>query len=72
MNTAAPLTVERLERAIKTIAAAMVEHDLPGLLVYIRRLETERNRILQQADAIEYAKELLGQNRVTNRVTHVA
>jgi hypothetical protein len=56
--SSSPITIERLERAIKTIAAAMVEHDLPGLLVYIRCLETERNRILQQADAIEYAKEL--------------
>jgi hypothetical protein len=53
------ITVERIDRAIKTVAAAMVEHQLPGLLVYIRRLEAERDRLLQEVDAIDYANQIL-------------
>jgi hypothetical protein len=53
------VTIERLERGIKTVAAAMVEHSLPGLLVYIRRLEAERDRLLQEVDAMDYANQIL-------------
>jgi hypothetical protein len=53
------VTIERLKAAIETVAEAMVEHNLPGLIVYIRRLEAERDRLLQEGDAVEYAKRLL-------------
>jgi hypothetical protein len=53
------VTIERLNAAIKTVAEAMVEHNLPGLLVYIRRLEAERDRLLSEVDAIDYGKRLL-------------
>jgi hypothetical protein len=53
------VTTERIDRAIKTVAEAMVEHNLPGLLVYIRRLEAERDRLLQEVDAIDYASQIL-------------
>ena len=55
----APVTLERLERAIKTIAEAMVEHNLPGLETYVRRLEAEGDRLLSEGDAIEYARAIL-------------
>lgn len=53
------VTIERIDRAIKTVAEALVEHQLPGLLVYIRRLEAERDRLLQEVDAMDYANQLL-------------
>jgi hypothetical protein len=37
----------------------MVEHNLPGLMVYMRRLEAERDRLLSEVDAIEYANAIL-------------
>jgi hypothetical protein len=53
------VTVERLERAIKVTARCMVEHHLPQLLPILKRLEAERDRLVQEGDAIEYAKRLL-------------
>jgi hypothetical protein len=53
------VTTERIDRAIRTVAKAMVEHNLPGLMVYIRRREAERDRLLQEVDAIDYANQLL-------------
>jgi len=55
MFKAGTVSVERLKRAINTVAEAMLEHGLPGLRVYIRRLEAERDRLLQDVDAMEYA-----------------
>jgi hypothetical protein len=37
----------------------MVEHNLPQLLPTLKRLEAERDRLLREGDAIEYAKRLL-------------
>jgi hypothetical protein len=53
------ITIERIERAIHAVAEAMVEHNLPGLLIYMRRLEAERDRLLSEVDAIEYANAIL-------------
>jgi ribosomal 50S subunit-associated protein YjgA (DUF615 family) len=51
--------VDRLERAITTPARAMVQHNLPGVMPTLKRLEAERDRLLREGDAIEYAKRLL-------------
>jgi hypothetical protein len=51
--------LQQLDRAITTVAEAMVIHNLPGLLVQIRRLEAERDRLLHEVDAIDYAKEII-------------
>jgi hypothetical protein len=37
----------------------MIEHHLPQLLPILKRLEAERDRLVQEGDAIEYAKRLL-------------
>jgi hypothetical protein len=52
-------SVERLESAVKVTARCMVEHDLPQLLPTLKRLEAERDRLVQEGDAIEYARRLL-------------
>jgi hypothetical protein len=49
----ATITPERLERAIRTVAEALVEHDLPGLRYYIQKLKTERDRLLSEVDAVD-------------------
>lgn len=53
------VTVERVEAAIKVTARCMVEHHLPQLLPILKRLEAERDRVVQEGDPIEYAKRLL-------------
>jgi hypothetical protein len=53
------VTVERLERAIKITASCIVEHNLPQLLPTLKRLEAERDRLVQEGDAIEYARRVL-------------
>jgi hypothetical protein len=53
------ITVERLERAIGITARAMVRHNLPLLLPILKRLEAERDRLLAEGGALEYAKRLL-------------
>ena len=53
------VTVERVEAAIKVTARCMVEHDLPQLSPILKRLEAERDRVVQEGDPIEYAKRLL-------------
>ena len=52
-------TINRLERAITATARAMVRHNLPELMRTLKRLEAERDRLLAEGDAIEYAKRLL-------------
>jgi hypothetical protein len=59
MTSAIPFTIERLDRAIRITAAAMVRHDLPQLLPTLRRLEAERDRMVEEGDPMEYAKRLL-------------
>ena len=57
------VTVERLERAIHIVAEMMVKHDMPQLILTIRFLEAERDRLQQsQGDYTERA-DLAGRNR---------
>jgi hypothetical protein len=53
------VTVERIERAIHIVADMMVKHDRPGLMATIRRLEAERDRLRNETDPMEYAKQIL-------------
>jgi hypothetical protein len=59
------VTVELLEHAITMTAHCMAEHNLPQLLPTLKRLEAERDRLLQEGDPIEYAKRVLRQGTVT-------
>jgi hypothetical protein len=59
------VTVERLENAITMTAYVMAHHNLPQLLPTLKRLEAERDRLLQEGDPIEYAKRVLQQGTVT-------
>ena len=59
-ETIASVTVERLTRAIAITADCMARHNLPQLLPTLKRLEAERDRLLQEGDPIEYAKRVLG------------
>jgi hypothetical protein len=56
------VTVERLENAITMTAYVMAHHNLPQLLPTLKRLEAERDRLLQE---VEYAKRVLQQGTVT-------
>jgi hypothetical protein len=58
---AGEVTVERLENAIKITAYCIVRHDLPQLILTLKRLEAERGRLMSEGDAIEYARRLLSQ-----------
>lgn len=53
------VTIERLDRAIRITAAAMVQHDLPQVLPALRRLETERDRLVKEGDPLDYARKVL-------------
>jgi hypothetical protein len=53
------VTIERIERAIKTTARVTERHNLPQLMPTLRRLEAERDRLIRDGDPIEYAKRLL-------------
>ena len=55
------ITVERIDRAIGTVAAMMVKHDMPHLMTTIQRLEAERDKLRQATSAMDYAKEILRQ-----------
>jgi hypothetical protein len=57
------VTVERLERAIHTVADMMVKHDMRQLIVTIRFLEAERDRVQQATAAMDYAREILRKRR---------
>jgi hypothetical protein len=52
------VTIERLDRAIDTVADVMVKHDI-DLMPTIRRLEAERDKLRQKTAAMDYAKEIL-------------
>jgi hypothetical protein len=53
------VTIERVERAIRTVADMMVKHRRPQLMDTIKRLEAERDRLRNETDPIEYAKQIL-------------
>ena len=54
----APVTVERLDRAIHTVAEMMVKHGLP-LGPTIRFLKAERDKLLRETDDMAYARSIL-------------
>jgi hypothetical protein len=53
------VTIERLDRAIQLTARCMVKHQLPQILPTLKRLQGERDRLLQEGDALEYARRVL-------------
>jgi FtsZ-binding cell division protein ZapB len=61
--------MERIDRAIDTVAQMMVKHDMPDLIVTIRRLEAERDSLRQETRAMDYAKEIL-RKRAQQRTQH--
>jgi hypothetical protein len=62
-----PITVERLENAIRVTAQAMVDHDLwhatdhdlQQLRSTLKRLEAERDKMITEDDPLEYARRML-------------
>ncbi len=63
MSRESHITVERIDRAIETVARVIVMHDMPELMATIRHLEAERDRIQQETSAIDYAREILRRGR---------
>jgi hypothetical protein len=55
------VTIERLERAINTVATMMVKHDI-DLSDTIRYLEAERDKLSRKTTAMDYAKQILARN----------
>ena len=55
------VTLERLERAIDTVADMMVKHGLP-LGPTIRFLEAERDKLLRQTTDMDYARQIVARN----------
>ena len=60
------VTVERLERAIQTVAEVMLKHNRPRLKETIQILEAERDRLRAETDPMEYARNIL--SKVHNNV----
>jgi hypothetical protein len=63
------VTVERLERAIQTVAEVMLKHNRPRLKETIQILEAERDRLRAETDPMEYARNIL--SKVHNNVHNV-
>jgi hypothetical protein len=60
----APVTLERIERAITITAEAMTapnlpKDSLPTILRTLKRLEEERDKLVSEDDPVEYAKRVL-------------
>jgi hypothetical protein len=55
------ITVERIDRAIDTVATMMVKHDM-DLSDTIRYLEAERDKLQRKTVAMDYAKQILARN----------
>jgi hypothetical protein len=53
------VTMARIERAIHIVADMMVKHNRPRLIVHIRRLEAELDRLRNETDPMAYAKQIL-------------
>lgn len=51
-----PIIIQRLENAIDITIEAMTLHSLPQLLPTLKRLETERDKLVSEGDPLEYAK----------------
>jgi hypothetical protein len=63
MPAASHLTVERIERAIRITAQAMIDYpDVARDYIWphLKALEAERDRLIQEGDPLEYAKRVLG------------
>ena len=60
--SSSPITVERIERAIDTVADMMVKHGLP-LRPTIDFLEAERDKLLRQTTDMDYAKQIVARKR---------
>jgi hypothetical protein len=62
------VTIERLERAIRTVAEMMLKYNLP-LGPTIRFLEAERGKLLRETDDMAYARSILevGQHQGQHR-----
>jgi hypothetical protein len=69
MSNRSAVTIERLDRAIDTVAQMMVNHDMQQLIVTIRHLEAERDRLRQETGAMDYAKEVI-RKRAQQRTQH--
>jgi len=65
------VTLERLNRAIEVTARFMVEYNLPQIMPTLKRLEAERDKLLAQGDAIEYAKRVLEKLKAGPNEPHV-
>ena len=63
----AAVTVERIERAIAIIAYCMTRRNLPQILPTLKRLESERDRLIAEGDPIAYAKRILA--KAANSIT---
>jgi len=62
----AVVTVERIERAIHTVALMMVKHDM-DLTDTIGFLEAERDRLQQKTAAMDYARKIIANGRNKGR-----
>jgi hypothetical protein len=63
------VTIDRLERAIHTVADMMVKHDMP-LGPTIRYLEAEREKLMRETSDMDYAREILAKGR--NKGSNIA
>jgi hypothetical protein len=57
-----PVTIERLDRCIKIVAGWIVQHNIPEAIHALKRMEAERDRLLREGDAIDYAKKVLARS----------
>ena len=64
------VTVERIERAINTVAEMMLMHGMK-LGPTIRFLEAERDKLLQETTDMDYAKSILARKR-SNKGSNIA
>ena len=55
------VTIERLERAIKT-KARVIERHMLQLMPTLRRLEAERDKLIRDGDPLTYVRRLLGKD----------
>lgn len=69
MTTARVVTIERIDRAIHTVAAMMLNHDM-DLSDTIRFLEAERDRLQRKTDAMDYARKIVANGRNKGRNTN--
>ncbi len=56
-------TTERLEHAIKLVAYIMVRHNRPRAIKLLKRLEAERDLLVQKGGALDYARRVLAQSK---------